>query len=119
MSSPSIRSVIALALLVTSAMAVWQLSASVGRFAAAQTAMVERELIVEGMHCASCPVTVRLAAERIKGVKKARVSMKQARAWVTFDPAITTATAIAAAITKAGYPARPAEKNPQPSRGKP
>lgn len=112
MNRRNILSAIALSFLTISAVFAWELGAPNEGVVAAQAQAVEREFIVEGMHCASCPVTVRVAAERVKGVKKARVSMKQGRAWVTFDSAITSAEAIAAAITKAGYPARPVGANP-------
>jgi mercuric ion binding protein len=78
-----------------------------GAAPATQAKTVERAFSVEGMHCGTCPITVRTAAEGVKGVKKARVSMEQARAWVTFDAATTDPGTIAAAITKSGYPARP------------
>jgi mercuric ion binding protein len=61
---------------------------------------------VEGMHCATCPVTVRAAAKSVAGVLDARVSMDKDTAWVTYDPARTDPAKIAAAITESGYPAR-------------
>lgn len=70
-------------------------------------ATVQTELNVEGMHCATCPVTVKAAAEGIGGVSAVRVSMDDAKAWVTYDPARTNPGAIAAAITESGYKATP------------
>jgi len=70
-------------------------------------ASVEATFDVHGMHCASCPVTVRAAAEHLGGVVSVRVDMDLARAWVTYDPKATTPAAIAQAITDAGYPATP------------
>jgi len=63
---------------------------------------------VQGMHCASCPVTVRIAASRVDGVTEVRVSLEQGRAWVRYDARKTTPAKIALAITEAGYPASPA-----------
>lgn len=71
------------------------------------TATVQTEFNVEGMHCATCPVTVKAAAEGIGGVTAVRVSMDDAKAWVTYDPARTNPGAIAAAITESGYKATP------------
>jgi len=70
-------------------------------------ATVQTEFNVEGMHCASCPVTVKAAAEGVGGVSAVRVSMADAKAWVTYDPARTKPGAIAAAITESGYKATP------------
>ncbi len=54
-----------------------------------------------------CARTVRAAAKGVRGVVEARASREEQRAWVTYDPSQATAAAIAAAITKAGYPAKP------------
>ncbi len=62
---------------------------------------------VDGMTCASCNVTVKVAAERVRGVQSARADSAQGRAWVTFDPAATTPALIAAAISGTGYQATP------------
>jgi copper chaperone CopZ len=62
---------------------------------------------VVGMTCASCNVTVKVAAERVPGVQSARADAAQGRAWVAFDPAATTPTQIATAISETGYTATP------------
>ena len=62
---------------------------------------------VEGMTCASCNVTVKVAAERVRGVVSARADSSQGRAWVTFDPTLATVEKIAAAISETGYKATP------------
>lgn len=68
----------------------------------------EAVLAVDGMTCASCAVTVRTAATRVDGVYDARVDVDRGRARVHYDPTRTTPQAIAEAISRAGYPARPA-----------
>lgn len=60
---------------------------------------------VQGMHCATCPVTVRTAAKGVDGVVEVRVSMEEARAWVKYDARKTSPATIAKAITESGYPA--------------
>lgn len=60
---------------------------------------------VDGMTCDSCNVTVKVAAEKVNGVSKAGASHAKKSAWAVYDPAKTNSRAIAAAITKAGYPA--------------
>ncbi|MBI4951533.1 MAG: heavy-metal-associated domain-containing protein [Myxococcales bacterium] len=70
----------------------------------------EVEIIVEGMHCATCPVTVRTAAENLAGVIDVRVSMAEGRAWVRYRPSETAPAFVAAAITDSGYPAHDARR---------
>jgi mercuric ion binding protein len=53
-----------------------------------------------------CAITVRTAAKGVRGVVDARVNREDQRAWVTYDPSQAMPDAIAAAITKAGYPAK-------------
>ena len=69
--------------------------------AAAQSAT----FVVENMTCALCPVTVKKAMERVKGVQSVRIDFDAKTATVVFDPAVTSIEAIAAASTDAGYPA--------------
>jgi len=63
------------------------------------------ELVVEGMHCATCPITVRTAARAVQGVVDVQVTMSPGRARVRYRPSETDSTRIAAAITDSGYPA--------------
>lgn len=75
------------------------------------TAVATKEAVfdVEGMHCATCPLTVKTAAEGVPGVRSAHADVSAKRAWVTYDPNRTTPQAIADAITEAGYPTRPSD----------
>lgn len=73
-----------------------------------QATVVEtRTFAVDNMTCALCPLTVKTAMERVEGVRSVAVDFDARTATVTFDPAVATADAIAAASTNAGYPARP------------
>lgn len=80
-----------------------------GEASAAPTQASTREAVfrVEGMTCASCNVTVKVAAEKVRGVRSARADSAQGRAWITFDPSATNPTQIAAAISETGYKATP------------
>jgi periplasmic mercuric ion binding protein len=62
---------------------------------------------VDGMTCASCNVTVKVAAEKVPGVHSARADSARGRAWVTFNPENTTPVQIATAISATGYEATP------------
>lgn len=68
------------------------------------------EFVVEGMHCATCPITVRTAARSVPGVVDVQVTMSPGRARVRYRPSETDPTRIAAAITDSGYPARADDK---------
>ncbi len=60
---------------------------------------------VEKMTCATCPIAVRKAMERVEGVKEVKVDFDSKTAVVTYDAAMTDATAIGAASTDVGFPA--------------
>lgn len=68
--------------------------------------LVKAEFVVEKMTCAACNQNVAVAAKTVDGVTSASASAEKKRAWVTFDANKTSVEAIAAAITKAGYPAK-------------
>lgn len=63
---------------------------------------------VAKMTCATCPIAVKTAMQRVSGVHSVKVDFETKNATVTFDPTRTNAAAIAAASTNAGYPAKPA-----------
>jgi len=75
--------------------------ASVATFAAG-TRMVT--LDVTKMDCSACPITVRVALQKVPGVQSAKVDYLTRRAVVVFDPSKTSAEALTAATTRAGYP---------------
>lgn len=77
--------------------------------AAAQTAADTKTVTfaVESMTCATCPITVRKAMEKVDGVQSVAVSFEARTATVVFDPAVATPQQIGAASTRAGYPADP------------
>jgi periplasmic mercuric ion binding protein len=63
-------------------------------------------LAVDHMTCAACPITVHKALSHVAGVVQATVDLEAHTATVTFDPAQTSAEALATAVTNAGYPAK-------------
>ncbi len=60
---------------------------------------------VEKMTCATCPIAVRKAMERVDGVKEVKVDLDSKTAVVTFNASMTDATEIGAASTNVGFPA--------------
>lgn len=79
-----------------------------GSMAAEEVAAVEGEVIdfdVQGMTCASCEVSIKLALRKVNGVVDASADAEAGSASARFDPARTNGAALAAAITRLGYPA--------------
>ena len=68
-------------------------------------ALETRTFAIENMTCALCPVTVRMAMEGVAGVQSVSVDFATKTATAVFDPSLTSPDAIAAAATRAGYPA--------------
>lgn len=60
---------------------------------------------VEKMTCATCPISVRKAMERVDGVKEVKVDFDSKTATVTFDSFMATASDIGNASTDVGFPA--------------
>ena len=71
--------------------------------------MVEADvtLEIEGMTCASCVGRVERALTVLPGVRTATVNMATNSATVRFASGTSSAGELAAAVTRAGYPARP------------
>jgi mercuric ion binding protein len=67
-------------------------------------------LAVDGMTCASCPYIVRSALLKVRGVERAKVSLAEKTAVVTFDDATTDVAALRQATGDAGFPSNIASK---------
>ena len=61
---------------------------------------------IANMTCSTCPITVKTAMSKVNGVRSVKVDLNSKTATVEFDPTLTSAAAIAAASTNAGYPAK-------------
>lgn len=57
-------------------------------------------LKVPDMFCGGCEAAVKIAANKVDGVKDVKTSSEKRTAEVTYDPSKTNAEAIATAITK-------------------
>lgn len=62
------------------------------------------KLSVPGMTCAACPITVKKAIFKVKGVSKVDVTFEKREAIVTFDDAKTDVQKLTQATADAGYP---------------
>lgn len=62
-------------------------------------------LDVPSMFCSLCQISVRKALERVPGVLEAKADSNAKRADVKYDPARVSPDALAAALSKAGFPA--------------
>ena len=61
-------------------------------------------LSVPSMDCPVCPITVKAALTKVKGVSQAEVNFDKHQATVTFDDAKTNTAALTQATKNAGYP---------------
>lgn len=71
--------------------------------AAASAETTRATFAVEGMTCASCETTLRLALERAPGVQRAEASYKNGEAVVEYNSTLTTPEKLRAAIDETGY----------------
>ena len=78
---------------------------AVGNVNAAPAGEETVSFTVEKMTCATCPIAVRKAMERVDGVKEVTVDLDSKTAVVTFDASMTTADEIGSASTNVGFPA--------------
>jgi len=61
-------------------------------------------LSVPSMTCATCPITVKKALQKVDGVTEAKVTWEPKEAVVTYDDAKTDMNALTSATQNAGYP---------------
>ena len=88
---------------------IWALAATFLLLTGASLASESDETVtfdVEKMTCATCPIAVRKAMQRVEGVIEVEVSMEDESAVVTYDPNVTTAAKIGQASTDVGFPAK-------------
>lgn len=58
---------------------------------------------VNGMHCASCVLTIERALKGVKGVERADVNLATEKVTVTYDPAVAQPDEFAKAVKAIGY----------------
>lgn len=90
------------------ALLVWILAVSQPVWAESRTAV----LAIPGMSCAACPLTIKMALNRITGVKGMTFNLDSRQAIVQFNAAKTTVEALLRATGDAGYPATLKEMTP-------
>lgn len=61
-------------------------------------------LSVPGMSCASCPITVKAALNKVPGVVGVKTDLSKRQTTVNFDDTKTDVAALARATANAGYP---------------
>lgn len=61
-------------------------------------------LSVPGMDCATCPITVKKALDKVPGVSKVEASLEKKEAVVTFDDSKANLALLTKATADAGYP---------------
>lgn len=68
----------------------------------------DSHVVLQGMHCAACALTIEDALRRVPGVERAEVSAATQRARVIWNPAQVLPSQWMAAVERAGYQAFPA-----------
>jgi copper chaperone CopZ len=69
---------------------------------------MQQRFKINGMHCASCAMSIDMDLEDLPGVERAQTSFARAMTEVMFDPAQVSPETIVATIRQAGYEAQPA-----------
>lgn len=69
-------------------------------------ALTNTILRAEGFTCPSCVAKIETLIGKLPGVEKVKVHYATERIEITHDAAQSSVEALAAAVTKAGYPAR-------------
>jgi len=67
------------------------------------------DLVIEGMHCASCASRIERTLSRQPGVAEARVNLASERASVVYDPSAVTTEALAERVGRLGYRLSPSD----------
>lgn len=76
-----------------------------GVFLSAHASELQRTtLAVKGMHCATCPLTVKVVLKKQPGVDDVRMDADKHTAEVKYDPAKTSPERLAKVVTEAGFP---------------
>lgn len=65
--------------------------------------MVKKELMIKGMDCASCAISIEKALKRTRGVKAASVNYAMGKAYLSFDPQEIDVHGIEKKIADIGY----------------
>ncbi len=58
---------------------------------------------LEGMHCATCAQTIEGALKKHQGVKEASVNFASEKAYVTYDPEVTSKSRLVETVKESGY----------------
>ncbi len=66
----------------------------------------KKTIPISGMHCASCAQTIEGALKKAPGIKEASVNLATEKAYVTYDPNVTSENEVIATINSTGYEAR-------------
>ncbi len=61
-------------------------------------------LSVPGMTCSACPITIKVALNKVDGVSQVDVNYPDREAVVSFDDKLTSVEALTQATGNAGYP---------------
>jgi Cu+-exporting ATPase len=63
----------------------------------------KKQIPISGMHCTSCAQTIESTLKKTPGVQEATVNLATEKAYVTYDPRLTSEQEVIAAINATGY----------------
>lgn len=69
--------------------------------------MIKKKFKIEGMHCASCAMSIDMDLEDLEGVNSSNTSYAKAETEVEFDPQKVTGETVLETIKNSGYTAVP------------
>jgi len=72
------------------------------------------ELVIGGMHCASCAQRVQRSLRAVPAVASAAVNLATERAYVSFDPTASSADELCEVVAAGGYAAQVAPATTSP-----
>lgn len=86
----------------------WTLALMAAMWAGATGAAPPEVVVLDAanMTCPACSITIEKALEKVPGVGETEVDTQAATVTVTFDSGRTSISAIARAVTEAGFPAK-------------
>lgn len=78
--------------------------------------MADKVLIIKGMSCAACAMSVERVTRKIEGVIESNVNFATEKLSITFDPELVNMDDLFAAIEKAGYQAKDVDSDTDKSK---
>ncbi len=73
--------------------------------------MIRKGFGIEGMNCVTCASSIEQSLQHVKGVREVSVQFSTSKAYVTYDPSLTSIQELFLAVKQAGFRAYPLERS--------